>query len=75
MTERNKHISILDEENNVVSATEYTGALPSLTDQGPAPLPGESARPYDTHTPPRSAQLPHPAKAPGLYRRDSARNP
>ena len=75
--EKVKHMQSLDEENNVVSATEMTGAIPSLTDQAPnlPPLPCGSARPYDTHTQPRSAQLPHPAKAPGPYRPDSARNP
>ena len=65
-----KHMSILDEENDVVSATEMTGAIPSLTDRAPnlPQLPRGSAHPYDTHSQPKSKQLPHPAKAPGPYR-------
>ena len=65
-----KHMPSLDEENDLVSATEFTGAIPSLTDKSPGltPLQRGSEDPYDTPSRPRSKQLPHPAKAPGPYR-------
>ena len=65
-----KHMPSLDEENDLVSATEFTGAIPSLTDKSPelTPLQRGSARPYDTHNQRSTTPVPHPAKAPGPYR-------
>ena len=85
-------------ENDIASATEFTGMLPAIASHNdpealaaamdvPAPViaarearvhppqPGADAHPSGAHSQPRSKRAVHPAKAPGPYRPDSARNP
>lgn len=77
MTEREmRRMSDLLEENNLVSATEFTGALPAIS-QDPAhgPLPHENEHPYDTHSLQKSTPFPRPASRYSPSRQDSGRNP